>query len=199
MKTARSACVFALCALACGGPTDSAPETPEPRPEESLPGGATTNTPSLAAANQALREHPVDAGIARSTLEHVAPGQSAGIEDEGLRQELAKLPGLGYAVAYPFGTVGAILVLILLRAWFRIDLRGEGDALQRESLRSAPPLDRLNLRVTNPNLAGRTMPDIERQAILDTLRACRGNKAAAARSLGLCEKTIYNKLRKLWS
>ncbi|MDH3590804.1 MAG: hypothetical protein OER88_02940 [Planctomycetota bacterium] len=46
-------------------------------------------------------------------------------------------------------------------------------------------------------LAGRTLEDIERQALLDTLRACRGNKAATARSLGVCEKTIYNKLKRL--
>jgi len=45
-------------------------------------------------------------------------------------------------------------------------------------------------------LAGQTLADIERRAILDTLQACRGNKAAAARSLGVCEKTIYNKLKR---
>jgi DNA-binding NtrC family response regulator len=46
-------------------------------------------------------------------------------------------------------------------------------------------------------LAGQTLADIERRAILDTLRACRGNKAATARALGVCEKTIYNKLKRL--
>lgn len=43
--------------------------------------------------------------------------------------------------------------------------------------------------------AGQTMAEIERAAIVDTLRACRGNKAKAARQLGLSEKTIYNKIR----
>ncbi len=47
------------------------------------------------------------------------------------------------------------------------------------------------------NLAGRTLEEIERQALIDTLKACRGNKAATARSLGVCEKTIYNKLKRL--
>lgn len=48
-----------------------------------------------------------------------------------------------------------------------------------------------------PSLAGRTLEEIERQALLDTLKACRGNKAATARSLGVCEKTIYNKLKRM--
>jgi len=48
-----------------------------------------------------------------------------------------------------------------------------------------------------PRLAGYTMEDIERWALLDTLEEVGGNKAAAARALGVCEKTIYNKLKRL--
>ena len=48
-----------------------------------------------------------------------------------------------------------------------------------------------------PHLAGYTMEEIERWALLDTLELVDGNKAAAARALGLCEKTIYNKLRRM--
>jgi DNA-binding NtrC family response regulator len=47
------------------------------------------------------------------------------------------------------------------------------------------------------SLAGKTWEDIERQAIQDTLRACRGNKAKSARMLGISEKSIYNKMRRL--
>jgi len=46
-------------------------------------------------------------------------------------------------------------------------------------------------------LAGFTLAALERRALLDTLRACDGNKAAAARALGVCEKTIYNKLKRI--
>lgn len=46
-------------------------------------------------------------------------------------------------------------------------------------------------------LAGRTLADIERQAILETLLRENGNKARAARSLGISEKSIYNKMRRL--
>jgi DNA-binding NtrC family response regulator len=51
--------------------------------------------------------------------------------------------------------------------------------------------------VADPTLAGRTLEDLERQAILDTLEASEGNKAEAARRLGISEKSIYNKMRRL--
>lgn len=47
------------------------------------------------------------------------------------------------------------------------------------------------------DLAGRTLDDIERQAIIETLHAFRGNKARSARALGISEKSIYNKMRRL--
>lgn len=47
------------------------------------------------------------------------------------------------------------------------------------------------------SLAGRTLSEIEKMAILQTLRHVRGNKAKAARELGISEKSIYNKLKRL--
>ena len=46
-------------------------------------------------------------------------------------------------------------------------------------------------------LAGNTLQEIERQAIIETLEACDGNKAKSARMLGISEKSIYNKMRRL--
>ncbi len=48
----------------------------------------------------------------------------------------------------------------------------------------------------DPDLRGLTMEEIEKLAISQTLDECGGNKAQAARSLGLTEKTIYNKLKR---
>ena len=48
-----------------------------------------------------------------------------------------------------------------------------------------------------PSLAGRTMEEIERLALMQTLRACGGNKARTARMLGISEKSVYNKMRRL--
>ena len=49
----------------------------------------------------------------------------------------------------------------------------------------------------NGSLAGLTFAEIERRAILDALAHSGGNKKAAARQLGIDEKTIHNKIKRL--
>ncbi len=46
-------------------------------------------------------------------------------------------------------------------------------------------------------LAGKSLDAIEREAIQQTLAVCNGNKAKSARMLGISEKSIYNKMRRL--
>ena len=41
----------------------------------------------------------------------------------------------------------------------------------------------------------RSLEEIEREAILETLKASGGNKAEAARRLGITRKTLHNKLK----
>ena len=50
--------------------------------------------------------------------------------------------------------------------------------------------------ITLLGLDGWTLADLEQCALDHTLAAVRNNKAAAARSLGVSEKTIYNKLKR---
>jgi DNA-binding NtrC family response regulator len=50
---------------------------------------------------------------------------------------------------------------------------------------------------TSRAFAGTTLEEVEKKAIIDTLNFCSGNKARAAKILGVSEKTIYNKLQKL--
>ena len=57
--------------------------------------GATTNTPSLGAVQAALSEMP------------------------GYAESMARLPGLGYAISYPFGLLGVILSVAIARVAFR--------------------------------------------------------------------------------
>jgi len=47
------------------------------------------------------------------------------------------------------------------------------------------------------SLAGRTLEEIERLALEQTLLHCHGNKAKTARMLGISEKSVYNKMRRL--
>lgn len=45
-------------------------------------------------------------------------------------------------------------------------------------------------------LGGRSLEDIERAAIEQTLKASRGNKVGAARMLGIAVSTLYEKAKK---
>lgn len=92
--------------------------------------GATTNTPSLGATQQALRDV------------------------FGPNSEVVKMPGLGYAVAYPFGVVGIILTMLTIRGVFRIKPEQELETFVRERKKATPALHTVNLEVTNANLAG---------------------------------------------
>jgi len=98
--------------------------------------GATTNTPSLAAVQQSLKLVPQAAGAA------------------------GQLPSLAYAMAYPFGVIGVILVMGGLRLALRADphrLAGELDALKEKA---AARLAGVNLEVRNPELNGLTVSQI---------------------------------------
>ncbi len=46
-------------------------------------------------------------------------------------------------------------------------------------------------------ICGKTLAEIERLAIVATLQYCNGNKAMTARTLGISEKSIYNKMKRL--
>ncbi|NUM53915.1 MAG: putative transporter [Candidatus Hydrogenedentes bacterium] len=97
--------------------------------------GATTNTPSLAAAQSALA-------------------------DMGATPDAAALPGVAYAVAYPFGVIGIILAMLLLRSLFRVDVAAEKADLERRNAEHTEVLERVNLCVANAALEGRALGEI---------------------------------------
>ena len=90
--------------------------------------GATTNTPSLGAAQQTL-----------TTLAGVSPD----------RQEL---PALAYAVTYPVAIAGIIGTLLALKGLFRIDPLKEAEVFAAEQRRGVEPVERRTLIVENSNL-----------------------------------------------
>lgn len=93
--------------------------------------GAVTNTPSLAAATQAFKE-------ASPALAEQAVGQA----------------GLAYAVAYPFGIFGIILVMLLVKRIFRIDPAEELRRMEEQAKALNPPLETMTIEIANPNLEG---------------------------------------------
>jgi putative transport protein len=90
--------------------------------------GATTNTPSLGAAQEAISAVP-----------------SATSEDRAL-------PALAYAVAYPGGVFGIIVSVILLGKIFRVKEDAELEAFETERGSQIVPLHRRALEITNTNL-----------------------------------------------
>lgn len=104
--------------------------------------GATTNTPSLGAAQQTLSSFP------------------------DVSADRASLPALAYAVTYPMGIVGIIGTLLLLRSLFRVDVDAEVAALRNARPEGQHPLKRQTLVVENPNLVG--VPLGEVPALIET-------------------------------
>lgn len=121
--------------------------------------GATTNTPALGAAQQAL------------ATAHAGP-------------ELVTLPALSYAAAYPLAIVGIILSLIVLRAFFKVDVTEEAELFRREQGADTEPLQRMNLRVENPNLEGVSISSVpgiqETSVIISRHRPALGGEVTAA-------------------
>lgn len=98
--------------------------------------GATTNTPSLAASQQALVTLP---NISAETL---------------------KLPGLGFGIAYPFGIIGISLSMLLGKWCIKADINVEAENFARKQQELAHIPVWKDLLVENPNLSGLTIKQI---------------------------------------
>ena len=77
--------------------------------------------------------------------------------------------------------------------------RGDG-ALEALGLpTSSPARHPLPAEAVTSTLVGRTVADVERDLILDTLDHCLGNRTQAARLLGISIRTLRNKLNEYGS
>ena len=91
--------------------------------------GSVTNTPGLGAVQQVLSEMGRTADTAQA--------------------------GMGYAVAYPFGILGVILVMILYRWFFRVKISHEVEDFNRKYQQNRVKLESVEIQITNPNIIGR--------------------------------------------
>jgi len=120
--------------------------------------GATTNTPSLAAAQQAFKQ-------------------------VGIFEEAAVVQGLAYAVAYPFGIIGIILSIVLVRVVFRVNVPAEVAAAEAAHAPDRPKPATRNFEVRNANLVGRPLgrvPGLSASGVVVS-RLLRGGKVEVAR------------------
>lgn len=101
--------------------------------------GAVTNTPGLGAAHNALTQ--VSSGLEGTVITDI---------------------GLGYAVAYPFGVMGIIITMILIRKVLGIDTIQELEVIENE-LHPADSLpEKLNILVTNPLIFNKYVSEVAR-------------------------------------
>ena len=95
--------------------------------------GALTCTPALAAA--------ID------TVERLAPGSSG-------------LVSVGYGIAYPFSMIGVVLLIQILPRLLRREVKVEEQRWQVEKESETPSLEARQYRVTNPNVDGKSVSEI---------------------------------------
>lgn len=97
--------------------------------------GAVTNTPSLGAGQQVLT-------------------------DLHANSQLVDQMGMAYAMAYPFGICGILLVMWIIRLFFKVNVDKEAKDFDRTSGVTADNLQTINLEVCNSNLNGMQLQDI---------------------------------------
>ena len=122
-----------LCTLACAALFDLPPDV-----AVGLFSGAVTNTPSLAAAAQMFAE--------------VLPPDKA--------EQAVNAAGLGYAVAYPFGIMGIILTMLLVRVLCRVNVHEETRNMETQLKAQYATLQSITLRIENPALHGMALGDL---------------------------------------
>ncbi len=97
--------------------------------------GAVTNTPSLAAGQQVL--------------------SNLGVANAGA------VLGQAYAVAYPFGIVGILLTMVLVRAAFGIRIKTVAQEFEAARAAGYTPVETVNLVVRNPAVVGCALRDLD--------------------------------------
>lgn len=103
--------------------------------------GAVTNTPGLGAAQSAIAQISAESGS--SAVPEIS---------------------LGYAVAYPFGVLGIILTMVIIRKVFRINIRKEHEQYRRELHPDDLLPEKVNIVVTNPLVFNKTVAEISSMA-----------------------------------
>lgn len=138
--------------------------------------GGVTNTPSLAAASQVFTEIGPTAEVAARAVAEA---------------------GLGYAVAYPFGIFGIIIVMLLTRAFFKINPAQELLEMEREAKAQEKQLLNVTVRVANPNIFGKKISDLPELASLELvisriLAPSATSQQAASSDTVLCEDMLLH-------
>lgn len=132
--------------------------------------GGTTNAPALGSAGEALRS------LYPATL---PSGAVQGVE------LAAQKTAPAFAIAYPFGLLGMILAMVILRWLFHANPHADAAALEAADRAQRPQLITRNIEVANPNLDGlaiKQLPALEKtDVVLSRIFQARAGAAGAIR------------------
>ncbi len=92
--------------------------------------GAVTNTPGLGAAQSIINEQFADG------------------------QALSEKAGMAYAIAYPFGILGIILAMVVIRKIFSIKVDAEVEDYRKIQKSTSSDIQTIRAKITNPNAFG---------------------------------------------
>ena len=125
--------------------------------------GAVTNTPGLGAANAALAEKFGEDAPSLTTM---------------------------YAVAYPFGVFGIIIVMLGLRGIFRVNIEAEKRLNSLRHSKDQVVINRFAIKVSNPSLFGKKLSVIKKTLDFDFTisRMCRKGEILLADADSLIEE-----------
>ncbi|GIJ96622.1 putative transporter [Capnocytophaga stomatis] len=112
--------------------------------------GAVTNTPGLGAAQQAI----VDISLER------------GLSQEAINYTLSNVSN-GYAVAYPFGVLGIILVMMVLKYALKVNLDAEKRLNRWKINKNNSTVDKIAVYVENPILFNKHIAIIKQTLGMD--------------------------------
>ena len=125
--------------------------------------GAVTNTPGLGAANAALAEKFGEDAPSLTTM---------------------------YAVAYPFGVFGIIIVMLGLRGIFKVNIEAEKRLNSLRHSKDQVVINRFAIKVSNPSLFGKKLSVIKKTLDFDFTisRMCRKGEILLADADSLIEE-----------
>lgn len=102
-----------------------------------LMSGAVTNTPGLGASQQLLKELGIPNGSSEA--------------------------GMAYALTYPFGVIGLIIGIIILRHLFRVDFGAENELYAAKHNVISKRIESIKVDITNENIVGKSISFVKQK------------------------------------
>jgi putative transport protein len=137
-----------------------------------LMSGSVTNTPGL--------------GAAKSTLIEIQ-------KQLNLPADHFSDPAIAYAITYPIGVFGIIILIILSKNFLKIDLAKEEVLLQEKNKDSENKIVRQKCRVTNPEVVGKTIKQVMKEFKIEDVIISRQKHSGTTIVYSPSLDTIINK------